>query len=176
MRITESHPRRLVIVDFPYVIALFAFPFAAALLVMAIDAAVRRVGTAQTLGAFAAAVMCFLVGAGLTTRSEFVFDLVAKQLTWRRRGLFTSKGGVVPFEQIRAVIVDRCNDSDGDDTYGLVLHLHAGKPVAVSDIYTSNRRPIDEARAVIAAALQLDSTSHADDAAAAASSSTRSAM
>ena len=155
MRITESHDRRLVIIDFPYVIGVFAWSFAAALLVMAIDAAVRRVGTPQTLGAFAAAVMCFLVGAALTQRSEFVFDLVAKQLAWRRRGLFTNTGGVVPFEQIRAVIVDRCNDSDGGDTYGLVLHLHAGKPLAVSDIYTSNRRPIEEARAAIIAALCL---------------------
>ena len=155
MRIAESHPRRLVIVDFPYVIALFAFPFAAALLVVAIDAAVRRAGTPQTLGAFAAAVMCFLVGAAFTKRSVFDFDLVEKKLTWRRRGLFTNTGGIVPFAQIRAVIVDRCNVSDGDDTYGLVLHLHADKPIAVSDIYTSNRRPIEEARAAIVDALQL---------------------
>ena len=158
MRITESHDRRLVIIDFPYVIGVFAWSFAAALLVMAVDAAVRRVGTPQTLGAFAAAVMCFLVGAALTQRSEFVFDLVEKQLTWRRRGLFTNKGGVVPFEQIRAVIVDRCNDSDGGDTYGLVLHLHAAKPIAVSDIYTSNRRPIDDARAAVVDALQLSTS------------------
>ena len=161
MRITESHDRRLVIVDFPYVIGVFAWSFAAALLVLAIDAAVRRLGIPQTLGAFAAALMCFLVGAALTKRSEFVFDLVEKQLTWRRRGLFTNKGGVVPFEQIRDVIVDRCNNSDGDDTYSLVLHLHAGKPIAVSDIYTSNRRPMDEARAAVIDALQLSAPSAA---------------
>jgi hypothetical protein len=155
MRITESHDRRLVIVDFPYVIALFAFPFAAALFVMALDAAVRRVGTPQTLGAFAAAVMCFLVGAALTKRSVFDFDLVEKKLTWRRRGVFTSKGGVVPFEQICDVTVDRCNNSDGDDTYGLMLHLRAGQSIEVSDIYTSNRRPIEEARAAVIDALQL---------------------
>ena len=171
MRITESHPRRLVIVDFPYVIALFAFPFAAALLVLAIDAAVRHVGAPQALAALAASVMCFVVGAGLTKRSVFDFDLVEKKLTWRRRGLFTNAGGVVPFEQIRDVTVERNNNSDGDDTYGVVLHTLGGATIELSDIYTANRRPIDEARAAIAAALQLDATSQADDAGAAAASS-----
>jgi hypothetical protein len=100
--------------------------------------------------------MFFFGGAVFTKRSEFNFDFVQKNLTWRRRGLFTNTGGIVPLEQITRAAVESHQD-DSVTTYRVVLKTAHGS-VPLTDSYSSNRETADRIRTAINDALKLTST------------------
>ena len=50
-------------------------------------------------------------------RSHFEFDSSQRQLTWSRRGLFSKKGGVVPFDEIEKARVDIFAGSSGQSSW-----------------------------------------------------------
>jgi hypothetical protein len=153
MRITHSDPQRLTIVDFPYVIGLIAWPCAAFMAGIAIVAALNKRHPREIVGPIAAALMFFFGGAVFTKRSEFNFDFVQKNLTWRRRGLFTNTGGIVPLEQITRAAVESHQD-DSVTTYRVVLKTAHGS-VPLTDSYASNRDTADRIRTAINDALKL---------------------
>jgi hypothetical protein len=85
-------------------------------------------------------------------RSEFTFDLLARRLTWTRRGPFSRTGGVVPFEQIRYAFTER-SYADGDaDTFCVTLRTDAGA-LSLSPFYTSGQGRFDSIRDTINTAL-----------------------
>ena len=155
MRITRSDSDRLVIVDFPWFLGLILFPTAAVMLGVTVVAAAKGRSASQIAGPLISALLAFGVAAAFTNRSEFDFDLVAKQLTWRRRGLFTNAGGVVPFEQIRGANVEAHNDNDGDLTYRVVLRTENGT-IPLTETYDGIRERSDRIRTAIVEALTLD--------------------
>ena len=170
MRITRSDNDALVIVDFPYWIGAIAFPTAAIMLAAAAvalywrsaAAAAAAVGRPAPLGDIVGpavgALICFAGGAFFTKRSEFRFDRAARLLTWRRRGLFTRVGGVLPFDQVRRALVDAHADGDGGPTYAIVLATDAGR-IPLTDAYWSGARAkYDAIRDAINATLSVATT------------------
>jgi hypothetical protein len=154
MRITRSDPRNLVIVDFPYVVGLIAFPAAALMMVYAGIGLYRHAGdTGSTAGAvsdcgnvavgneiigpFIGALLFFFGGAVFAKRSEFNFDGDARLLTWRRRGLFTNTGGVLPFDQIRRALVQASDDTEGGMTYRVALSTTDAGTIPLTEMYVS---------------------------------------
>jgi hypothetical protein len=158
MRITRADNRRLTVVDFPWLIGVVAFPCAAVMLGVAIAAIVKDRGPSQIAGPIIGALMFFAGGAVFTKRSEFDFDLVAKTLTWRRRGVFTNIGGVLPLDQIRSATVES-ESGDGGLTYRVALHTQAGT-IPLAESYDGNRAPADRVRAAINDALHLNLDAH----------------
>jgi hypothetical protein len=156
MRITRSDSRRLVLVDFPWIIGPIALACAAVGFGVAVVAVAQGRGAGQIIGPLIGGVMFFVAGAAITKRSEFDFDLVAKQLTWRRRGIFTNAGGVVPFAQIRAAAVQSTTDNDGGLTYRVVLHTHDRGTIPLTDSYDGVRQTADGVSSAINDALKLD--------------------
>jgi hypothetical protein len=154
MRITRCDHDRLTIVDFPWGIGAVCFPCAAIMLAFAVNGIVRHVPTGDIIGCAIATVMCFCGGVVFTKRSEFDFDFATQRLTWRRRGLFKNTRGVVPLDQIKSATVESHSDGDGDLTYRVVLHTHAG-PIPLTDIYDGNRNTADQVRTAINQALHL---------------------
>lgn len=158
MRIVRSDQRRLLIIDFPWLIGLIAFPCAVVMLGHAIALlAHREHHTGDLVGATLGAVMFFLGGAVFTKRSEFDFDLIGRKLTWRRRGLFTNIGGVVPLDQIRHAAVESLPDRDGGPTYRVCLRTTSG-PIPLTDAYDSNGAKAESIRAVINEVLNVPVT------------------
>ena len=155
MRITRSDNRRLVMVDFPWFLGLVFFPTAALMLVVTVVAIAKGLSASQITGPLISGLLSFAVAAAFTKRCEFDFDLVAKKLTWRHRGLFTNAGGVVPFEQIRSAAVESSSDNDGGLTYRVILRTRDGT-IPLTESYNGNRDIVDRFRSAIVAALQLN--------------------
>lgn len=154
MRITRSDHRNLVIVDFPYLIGVIAFPCAAFMASIAVQAIARHSHTGDIVGPILGALLFFGGGAVFTKRSEFDFDFVSRKLTWRRRGLFTNAGGVVPLDQIKSATVESTSDSDSGMTYRVALRTTSG-PIPLTESYDGNREIADRVRTVINEALKV---------------------
>ena len=117
MRIIRSDENQLVIREFPWIFPLVFLPMGAFMLVLGLIAVARAVqkpdfpwfgtGSGELWGALASGLLGVACGLAFAVRSEFTFDLVARQLTWTRRGPFSKTGGVVPFEQIRYAFTER---------------------------------------------------------------------
>jgi|SRR5688500_2545154 len=153
MRITRSDTRRLVVVDFPYLIGAICFPCAAFMGGRAALLLWRGDWSGDLCGLSVGALLFFLGGTLGTKRSEFDFDLVERKLRWKRRGLFTNTGGVVPIDQIRHASVESMS-SDGDYTYRVVVHTNSGA-IPLTEAYDGNRDKADRVRTAINDALQL---------------------
>src|SRR5690242_6919864 len=108
MKITRSNDA-LVIVDFPYLIGLIAFPLTLFLFYHFVASVLGHRGNGETVGAAVGTTLTFLTGALFTKRSVFYFDLSRRELTWSRRGIFATRGGVVPFDQIRCAVIQTSN-------------------------------------------------------------------
>jgi hypothetical protein len=156
MRITRSDPRNLVIADFPYLIGVIAFPAAVFMVGSAIVMLARGQHTGDIVGAAIGALLFFFGGAVFTKRSTFDFDLAARTLTWRRRGIFTNIGGVVALDQIRCATVQSCNSGDGDLTYRVALLTQSAGEIALTDSYDGNRELADRVRTAINDALEIN--------------------
>ena len=61
----------------------------------------------------------------ITKRSTFEFDLVGRELTWRRVGVLRKDQGQIPFDQIRCAMVDIFSSSSGS-SYRLALSTTQG--------------------------------------------------
>jgi hypothetical protein len=158
VRITRDDHRQLVIVDFPWLIGVFGFGTAAFLLVATMIAIAHGRTVKNFIGPLLGVVLGFGCGAAFTKRSEFVFDFISKQLTWRRRGLFTNTGGVVPLAQIREAVVEtNHNNGDGGPTHRVVLKTDAG-PVPLTDASSSGEEKHNRIRDRINAALNVTPT------------------
>ena len=155
MRITRSDHRNLVIVDFPYLIGVIAFPCAALMLCLAVQAIAKHGPAGDIVGTIIGALMFFCGGAVFTKRSEFDFDFVSRKLTWRRRGLFTNIGGVLPLDQITGATVQSIDDHDGGMTYRVALHTTSGRPIPLTQAYDGNRDIADRVRTAINDALKV---------------------
>lgn len=139
----------MVIVEFPYLIGMLAFPCAAVLLYRSVRAFIST-GGQGTSGwpALAGALLWLCGGVVFTKRVEFHFDLVARELRWRRRGLFTNERGVVPLEQIRSASVESHSGGEGEQTYRVVLKTTGG-PLPLTDSFSSGAGPCNDMRDAI---------------------------
>src|SRR5580658_7943289 len=99
---TEHHLR---IIDFPLytdLLALFlAIIFGYGLVTHLLSHAPLSICAIILLGL----VITVIVGGILIQRSEFEFDAQEKKVTWSRRSIFRSRGGIIPFDQIVFAVV-----------------------------------------------------------------------
>ena len=156
MRITRDDHRQLVIIDFPWLIGALFFP-AAGLCVVRTVIELTRGGKnkGELIGASIGAVMAFLAGALFTKRCAFDFDLIAKQLTWRRRGLFTNARGVVPLAEVREAIVQLTASRDqGTPMYRLAVRTDGGI-IPLTDAYDTDEEKPNRIRDRINAVLNV---------------------
>jgi hypothetical protein len=154
MKITRQDNSALVIVDFPWLMGLILFPGGLALLYAAVSAAVRHRGIGQTLGFAGGGLLALLLGAVLVKRAVFEFDLVRRELTWRRSGIFGQRSGAVPFDRIRRAVVQSMSSSDGT-TYRVALLTEDGD-LPVTDAYSSGERNKKRISETINRALNLE--------------------
>lgn len=159
MRITRSDNRKLVIVDFPYLIGVIAFPVAAFLLGhggVAVYRASFRAGASAVdiVAPLAGALFCFVIGAIFTKRSEFDFDFVDRKLRWKRRGLFTNTRGVIPLDQIRSATLQSHWSSNDGRTYRIAVLTAAGD-VPLTESYSAGEEKPKRIRDAINTALQV---------------------
>ena len=154
MRITRSDSQRLVVFDFPYLIGIITFPCAAFMAGLGVRLMWRGDFNGDLVGASLGALLFFLGGTFATKRSEFDFDLVGRKLHWKRRGLFTNTGGVLPLDQIRHASIESIS-SDGDLSYRVVLHT-SSQTIPLTDSYDNDREKADRVRAAINDALKLN--------------------
>jgi hypothetical protein len=160
MRITRDN-RALTLTDFPYLIAVIAFPAAAALACHAAIAFHQGHPTRDVVGATFAALFFFAGGALFTQRSHFEFDCAARQLHWSRRGLFTRAAGTLPFDQIRHAIVQSTN-SGNSATTRVVLVLADNSHLPFTRAYSSGTSA-ERARTAINEILAVPATAPDDD-------------
>ncbi|HTV47435.1 MAG TPA: hypothetical protein VMG59_03220 [Phycisphaerae bacterium] len=118
---TEHHLR---IIDFPFYTALFtlflAIIFGYGFVTHLLSHAPLSICAIILLGL----VITVIVGGILVQRSEFEFDAQEKKVTWNRRSIFRSQGGVIPFEQIAfAVVQAGFINSDGTNITGYRVAL-----------------------------------------------------
>lgn len=147
MKITQQGRRALVVEDFPYVIGAIAFPAALFLLYEAIATGVRGGASRDVIGGVFGALMCFFGGAIFTKRSVFEFDLVNRQLRWKRGGLFGSRHGLVPFNLIRSATVQSLNSS-GTHTYRVAVLTKEGE-IPLTDAYSTGVEQPERIRTAI---------------------------
>jgi hypothetical protein len=146
MKITQQDQSALIIEDFPYLIGAITFPLALFGLYHAIAITVRSGLTRNGVGAAISACLAFLIGAVFTKRSVFEFDLVQRQLRWKRGGLFGSSHGLVPFDQIRSATVQSLS---GDaPTYRVAVLTHEGE-IPLTDAYSAGSEPSESIRTAI---------------------------
>jgi hypothetical protein len=124
MKITRSDGERLVIVDFPWVMA-------AGLTFLAVGFVIQTaVGYKHThvinedgwVGCGVSALF-LLCAAYITKRSVFTFDLVRRQLEWSAASLFGRQGGIVPFHEIECARIATVSDNRGRPEYRVLLSL-----------------------------------------------------
>jgi len=61
---------------------------------------------AESFQGVALAAVLFVIGyLAVFERATFIFDRAARTLTWRRRRAFATRSGLVPFQQIREVVL-----------------------------------------------------------------------
>jgi hypothetical protein len=140
MKITRQDSSALVVVDFPWILGLVAFPSALALLYATVSAAVRRAGIGQVLICGASGLFVTLIAALLVKRCVFDFDLVRREVTWRRRGIFGLRTGTVPFDRIRGAVVQSMNSGNGT-TYRIALITRDGDVPLTQAYSTGAQRP-----------------------------------
>jgi len=148
MKITRRDNSTLLIVDFPYLIGAITFPVALFLLYHAVVALHHHARTKEVVGAGLSALLFFMAGAVFTQRNRFEFDLVARQLTWSRRSLFTRDGGALPFDQLRHATLQTLG-SGGDATHRVVLMLTDGTELPLTRAYDADRQAAERARTAI---------------------------
>jgi hypothetical protein len=146
MKITQQDQSALIIEDFPYVIGAIAFPAALFMLYQAIATAVRGGRTRDAVGAAIAALMFFFGGAVFTKRNVFEFDLVHRQLRWKRGGLFSRQHGLVPFDQIRSATVQSLSGDTA--TYRVAVLTQEGE-IPLTDAYSAGIEPAERIRTAI---------------------------
>ena len=131
MRITRSNNERLVITHFPLVMA--AIGVVPALVALAVVIATATNQTPPTKGQqpwFGAAVfvgIALVWGGGVSffaKRVTYDFDLVRRQLHWRRRSIYGTKEGLMPFDDIKCAWVEAIRSSD-DDVGGTWMYCPA---------------------------------------------------
>jgi hypothetical protein len=147
MKITQQDQRALIIEDFPYLIGAIAFPAPLFLLYEAIATGVRGGPTRDVIGGVFGALMFFFGGAIFTKRSFFEFDLVNRQLRWKRGGLFSRHHGLVPFDLIRRATVQSLGAGD-TPTYRVAMLTKEGE-IPLTDAYSSGIEAPDRIRTAI---------------------------
>jgi hypothetical protein len=140
MKIKRQDSAALVVVDFPWLLGLIFFPFAGGLLYVAVSNAVRGKGIGSVLAFGAGALFLGLITSVFVKRCVFEFDLVRRECTWRRRGVFGARGGTVPFDRIRRCVVQSMR-SDNTTTYRITLQTDDGDVPLTQAYTTGERRP-----------------------------------
>ena len=79
-----------------------------------------------------------LLGAAVSERTRFVFDLGRQTLFWERRRLFGTRSGEVPFADVTDVILTTHGDTEGT-SYGVVLVTKSGQ-VPLSNTLDADRK------------------------------------
>jgi hypothetical protein len=140
MKITRQDSSALVVVDFPWLLGFFIFPFAAALLYIAVSTAVRGQGIGGTVAYGAGALVVAFAGSFFVKRCAFEFDLVRRECTWRRRGIFGERSGTLPFDCIRHCVV-QSTTSNNTTTYRITLQTEDGDIPLTQAYTTGEQRP-----------------------------------
>ena len=141
MKITRSDSEKLVVVDFPYVVGGILF-FGASIMAVQlfIVLAHGEISAKEIIGPFLAFSLFFFGGALLTKRSVFEFDLARRQLIWSRIGIFTRKGGTVPFGMItEAVVQTTTNGRNSSLCYRVALTTRQGD-IPLSENYSGGQK------------------------------------
>jgi hypothetical protein len=121
MRIKHSDEERLVVAHFPWMLSLLGLLPVIGWLYLVASGELHRANPVGTWKdeAFKIAVSLLIVApwAGLflwiTKRSIFEFDLIGRQLMWRRGGILRKEEGRIPFDQIRCAMVDAFSGDSG---------------------------------------------------------------
>lgn len=107
-------------------------------------------------GALLGAVLLLWVAAVISDLS-FRFDAQRRALVWRRRNGFGTRGGEVPFSEIRDVLVTEERSRDDENTvggytvrYSALLVTSSGN-LALTSTHSSNRADYDDIAATIRA-------------------------
>jgi hypothetical protein len=169
MKITRADAEHLVLVDFPLWIGLIFFPLSGLYLLRFFVAVAAHPGKAsEWLISLAGFAICFVGAALFTKRSIFDFDLAAGQLQWRRRGLFSRRGGRVALADIRSANLECCRASSSRGAgrricYRIVLHTTDGV-LPLTQAYALGRdERQQQMREQITRALGLPAQTFADD-------------
>lgn len=91
------------------------------------DALVGAPGEARALGLAGAAVACWALALVTFDASRFAFDATASRITWRRRQAWQRRGGSIPFDQVRDVLVESPIGYEGLPMRRIVLRLADGE-------------------------------------------------
>jgi hypothetical protein len=161
MKITQQDQRALVVKDFPYLLGIVVFPMSLYLCYVAVAAAVHGGRTRNIIGWGFSALLSFLCGVVFTKRNVFEFDLVQRQLHWRRRGLYSRQQGDVPFDDIRSVTVQSLNTSNSP-TYRVLLRTDASE-IPLTEAYSTGRETHERICAAINEALKLNPSDAIDN-------------
>jgi len=140
MKIKRQDSSALVVVDFPWLLGLIFFPGAAGLLYVAVSSAIRGQGIGRALGFGAGALFVALAGSLFVKRCAFEFDLVRRECTWRRRGIFGERSGTVPFDRICRCVVQSMR-SNNTTTYRITLQTDDGDIPLTQAYSTGEQRP-----------------------------------
>jgi len=160
MKIAQQDQSALIIEDFPYLIGAIAFPAALFMLYQAIATVVRGGRTRDVIGAGIATLLFFFGGAVFTKRSVFEFDLVHRQLRWKRSGLFSRQHGLVPFDQIRTATVQSL--SGDTPTYRVAMLTQDGE-IPLTDAYSAGIEPAERIRTAINSVLNVAPTNEMEN-------------
>ncbi|MBN2578934.1 MAG: hypothetical protein JXB10_08080 [Pirellulales bacterium] len=172
MYIKRNDKQRLILVDFPFMVAVVGQLPAAALLCLAVAGKLQpsQEPGADTYWLGLLFFILFAVGwdavmLWFAKLSTFDFDLVHRQLYWRRRSVYRKKSGIIPFDQIRGASVDILPSGSGS-SYRLVLSTVQGT-VPVMDYYTgggrSDAKEYERIAAVVNAALKTHPAAEMED-------------
>jgi hypothetical protein len=114
MKITRSDGERLIIVDFPWVMAAGLTFFAVGFVIQEAIGYTHTHVINQDGGIGCGVSVLFLLCATyITKRSVFTFDLMHRQLEWSATSVFGRKGGIVPFHEIEGARIATMSDNRG---------------------------------------------------------------
>jgi hypothetical protein len=160
MRIKHSDEERLVVVHFPWMLSLLGLLPVLGWLYLVASGELHRANPVGTWkdDLFKVAVSLLIVAPWaalflwITKRSVFEFDLIGRQLTWHRAGVFRREEGQMPFDQIRCAMVDVfCGDCGGGCSYRLALSTTQG--IFPLMTYFTGSKPSERRYARLAAAI-----------------------
>jgi hypothetical protein len=133
MRIKRSDEERLVVAHFPWMLTLLGLLPVLGWLYLVASGELQRANPVGTWKdeLFKVAISLLIVAPWaalflwITKKSTFDFDLIGRELTWRRVGVLRKSEGRIPFDQIRCAMVDIFSSSDST-SYRLALSTTQG--------------------------------------------------
>ena len=139
MKIIRKSPG-ILIVRTETIISLTAGFFGLVLAGIAVYYWLTYIGTVQSriyYGQAGAAITLLLIATIFFDKTTFTFDRSQHRLNWKRRTVFTRKGGSVAFNEIKSIIVQSITDSDNDISLRVAIVTNR-ETLPLSKSYTGN--------------------------------------